>query len=70
MSNAIHDVSTRKRRYRYQFTAKHHGRCKKGDACWLKQLTRAEEFSVFDEAEYHDIFDEREWFYGVLPDAN
>ncbi len=66
MVDPIHSEQTRKHRYSYQFTAKHHGGGTADDACWSKDVSRAEEFSVFDEADYCDIFDEDGRLYGVL----
>lgn len=66
MSDPIHSERTRKHGYRYQFTGKHHGAGKADDARWAKDVTREEEFSVFDEADFHDISDEDGRFYGVL----
>ncbi len=70
MSDPIHSEQTRKRRYSYQFTGKHHGAGKADDARWAEDVSRVEEFSVFDEADFHDIFDEDGRFYGVLRDAD
>ncbi len=70
MSDPIHSEQTRKRCYRYQFTAKHHGAGKADDARWAEDVTREEEFSVFDDADFHDISDEDGRFYGVLRGAN
>jgi hypothetical protein len=65
MADPIHAVPTRKSRYRYQFTAKHHGGGKPDDAQW--SVSQEEEFSVFDTADYLDIFDDHGRYYGVLP---
>jgi len=67
MADPIHPVQTRNRHYIYQFTAKHHGGGKADDARWSKDVSQDEEFSVFDEADYHDIIDDDGRFYGVLP---
>lgn len=69
MSDPIHPERTRKRQYSYQFTAKHHGGGKPDDARWSEEVSRDEEFSVFDEADDQDIFDEGGRFYGVLRNA-
>jgi hypothetical protein len=70
MSDPIHSEQTRKRRYSYQFTGKHHGAGKADDARWAEEVSRVEEFSVFDDADCHDILDEDGRFYGVLRDAD
>jgi hypothetical protein len=67
MADPLHPVQTRKRHYSYQFTAKHHGGGKADDARWSEAVSQDEEFSVFDEADYHDIIDDDGRFYGVLP---
>ncbi|MFL5242526.1 MAG: hypothetical protein ACJ8FY_10495 [Gemmataceae bacterium] len=69
MLEPIHPKQTRKRFYRYQFTAKHHGGGKADNARWSEDVTRDEEFSVFDEADVCDVFDNEGRFYGVLRDA-
>jgi hypothetical protein len=64
--NIEHFARTRRSGFRYLFTARHHG----GDttaAMWLPSLDRDTEFSIFDLADLHDIFDDRGWLYGVLP---
>lgn len=70
MSDPIHPQPTRKSGYSYMFTGKHHGGGKADDSQWADDVTRDEEFSVFDEADYHDIFDDARRYYGVLPDEN
>jgi len=54
------------RNKRYMFTPKHHGADKEA-ATWLPEITREQEFSVFDLADFHEICDDRGWLYGVLP---
>lgn len=74
-SGPIHPTST-KRKYQYQFTAKHHRRGGPDAARWLPTLSSEEEFGVFASADTHEIMDERGWLYGagsrdglgVLPD--
>jgi hypothetical protein len=68
MSDPIYREQTRKRHYTYQFTAKHHGGGKADDAQWANDVSRDEEFSVFDEADVCDIYDEDGRFFGVLRD--
>jgi len=62
----IHPDPTRNNGYRYLFAGKHHGGGSRSDARWSEEVGRAEEFSVFDTADFHDIADERGWLYGVL----
>lgn len=69
MANPIHPTATRKRQYRYIFMDKHHGGGKADDACWAPDLTRSDEFSVFDQADHLDIVDVAGRFYGVLRTA-
>lgn len=67
MEDVEHPQSTRRSQYRYIFTGKHHG----GDraaARWHPELNHDAEFSVFDNADFHDLSDERGWLYGVLRD--
>jgi hypothetical protein len=61
-----HPIPTKRGGYRYLFLAKHHGAGSKSDARWLPELSRDEEFAVFDDADFHDISDEQENLYGVL----
>ncbi|MGL4553174.1 MAG: hypothetical protein ACRC33_18570 [Gemmataceae bacterium] len=61
----IHPETTRRGGYRYTFTAKHHGGGSSGDARWT--LNDAEEFSVFDGADFHQVADDAGNLYGVLP---
>lgn len=69
MPDPIHPRVTRKSKYRYQFTAKHH-RGSKGDAQWLATISRAEEFSIFNDADAYDFSDAVGRLYGVLRDGN
>ncbi|MBY0526770.1 MAG: hypothetical protein K2R98_25485 [Gemmataceae bacterium] len=70
MTDPIHPDPTRKRGYRYQFAAKHHGGGTAKDARWALNVSRVEEFTVFDEADDHDIFDDDGRCYGVLRNAD
>jgi len=63
----IHPEPTRRSRYFYLFSGKHHGGGRDDDARWAEDISRDEEFSVFDEADFHDISDEDGRLYGVLP---
>lgn len=57
---------TRKSTYRYFFASKHHGGGTSEDARWEPSLSRKVEFSVFDDADFHDIRDNDGRYYGVL----
>jgi hypothetical protein len=65
-----HPHPTRRSGYRYFFASKHHGAGTSEDAQWSKDITALEEFTVFDEADFRDISDERAWLYGVLRGAD
>jgi hypothetical protein len=67
-SDAEHAQPTHRSRYRYVFTAKHHGGGPKDAAQWSVSLD--EEFCVFDRADLHELIDDRGWLYGVLPDGD
>lgn len=62
----VHPTPTRRSEYCYCFTGKHHGGGASGDARWDPQISREDEFMVFDTADYHTISDEHGWLYGVL----
>ena len=62
----VHPEPTRKHKYQYLFAGKHHGGGSPTDARWLPEITRDEEFAIFDEADFHDLFEENGWLYGVL----
>ncbi len=66
-SGPIHPVPTRRSGYRYLFYDKHHGRGGPDAAQWLPNLSRDDEFTVFDMADRDEISDERDWLYGMLP---
>jgi hypothetical protein len=65
-TDLIHPTQTRRSQYHYLFTSKHHGGGSAGDAQWAPDVTQSEEFSVFDDADFHEIFDDRSWLYGGL----
>ena len=69
-SGPIHPKPTRRSGYRYFFYAKHHGQGGPDAAQWLPTLSHDEEFSVFNEADFHDLVDERGWLYGVRVDTD
>jgi hypothetical protein len=60
----VHLTTTKRRQLRYQFTPKHHG-CQPGAACWHPDLTREQEFAVFDIADDHLCCDDGGNLYGV-----
>jgi hypothetical protein len=70
-SGPIHPVRTVRSGYHYQFYDKHHGQDRHA-AQWLPEITRQEEFAIFEAADSNDISDERGWLYGIRPrdDAN
>jgi hypothetical protein len=71
-SNPVHPTPTRRSGYRYLFSDRHHGGGGKGDSRWSLELSREEEFSVFDDADQYELSDDRGWLYGILragPDA-
>jgi hypothetical protein len=53
-----HPVRTRISHYRYFFYVKHHGGGGPGDAQWSEEMTPAEEFAVFDDADAFDLCDD------------
>jgi hypothetical protein len=61
----IHPRTTRRNQLTYCFTPKHHGAGLKSDACWLPSLSRAEEFAVFDMADWHQLSDDDGNLYGL-----
>jgi hypothetical protein len=60
------DPTRSDRHYRYLFTAKHHGGGGREAARWAADVTPLEEFSVFDDADFHEIVSEAGYMYGVL----
>jgi hypothetical protein len=65
-----HPTPTRRSGYRYIFLGKHHGGGSSIDACWSNEVSRDEEFFVFDEADNFEIADEGDRMYGVLRDSD
>ncbi len=65
-----HAVRTRNRELRYLFHTKHHvpGRPRGEVAQWRIEVTREQEFGVFDLADDRDTFDPEENLYGVALD--
>ncbi len=68
-TDELHSTLTQRSHYQYLFTAKHHGAGSSGDACWSSDVSRDEEFSVFDVADLHLFAADNGWLYGVLRDA-
>lgn len=64
--NVVLEGRTARRHLAYMLTAKHHDGKDRDAARWLPELTTAEEFLVFDLADYHEIADEDGNIYGVL----
>jgi hypothetical protein len=64
-----HPEPTRRSGYRYRFTAKHHGGGSASDARWLPDLSEADEFAVFDDADELQLADEGGNLYGALRDG-
>lgn len=67
--NEVYPSVTRRNRREYLFTTKHHGGTR-GAAQWLAILTFAEEFEVFDSADFHRIEDAKLHLYGLRPDGD
>ncbi|HLN32165.1 MAG TPA: hypothetical protein VK395_30830 [Gemmataceae bacterium] len=61
----VHGTRTARSNYQYQFTPKHHG-ADVNAAQWLLGLRMEEEFSVFDQADMHELSDQDGNLYGVL----
>lgn len=60
-----HPTPTRNHAYRYLFHPKHHDPGRVADGQWLPEMTRDEEFAVFDLADDHDLLDEDGSLYGL-----
>lgn len=60
-----HPALTRRSRYRYLFHSKHHGRGPRDAARWSLDLSRDEEFGIFDAADAHELTDERGNLFGL-----
>ena len=65
-----HPEVTRRRGLRYCFHQKHHGRGAPDAARWSPDLSEADEFQIFDEADLHDLSDETGDLYGLRRDAD
>ncbi len=68
-SDPEHSEPTRRSKYRYLFSPKHHGGGSPTDARWVEDLSRNDEFYVFDEADWHEVADGGGWLYCVLNEA-
>ena len=68
-SGPEHPIPTRRSGYRYFFYDKHHGKGSADSARWHPDLSQDEEFAVFDDADFHDVSDERGWLYGLGRDG-
>lgn len=65
-TNQTHPIPTRRSRFVYEFTQKHHG-CNKWAAQWRLDLSLDEEFAVFDAADSAKTCDDDGKLYGILP---
>jgi hypothetical protein len=63
-----HPSQTRRRRLRYFFYTKHHKSSPSPDAQWC--VSQEDEFTVFDEADFHDLSNAKGDLFGVLKRAN
>ena len=63
-SDPVHPEVTRRNKYRYCFTSKHHGGGSSEDAEW--GISRDDEFAVFDSADFFEVCEADGWHYGVL----
>ncbi len=63
-----HAARTRRRSLRYCFYIAHHGRGAADDSQWAVDLSEAEEFAIFDEADRHDFSDPNGNLYGLRRD--
>ena len=62
----IHPNRTDLNQLSYCFTPKHHGGGSERDARWHPDLSRLEEFGVFNMADRHELRDEGGNLYGLL----
>lgn len=60
-----HHERTRRSSYRYCFYIAHHGRGVADDSQWAEDLNEAEEFAIFDEADWHELSDSKGHLYGL-----
>lgn len=59
MENVVLPQQTRKRGFRYEITAKHHGENRRA-AMWLPEVTPAEEFAIFGRSRFRGYI-RRSW---------
>jgi len=59
-----HPARTRREK-RYCFYVAHHGRGAPEDTQWAEDLSEAEEFQIFDEADWHVLTDSKGHLYGL-----
>ena len=64
-SDPEHSEPTRRNGYRYLFSVKHHGGGSRDDSQWMQNLSREQEFTVFDVADCFEVKDEDGWLFGV-----
>ncbi len=62
-----HPQTTGRRHFRYCFHRKHHGAGSRDAARWADDVSRDEEFAIFDEADEHEIADKGGNLYGMRP---
>ena len=61
----VYDGRTNRSQLRYCFYRAHHGHGAPDDSQWIEGLSEAEEFSIFDLADEHEIADEKGHLYGI-----
>jgi len=61
---------TTPRGYRYFFHPKHHGGGSTTDACWKPEITKSEEFTIFEIAVHLDLSDQNGNLYNVRKAPN
>jgi hypothetical protein len=60
---------TRRSDFRYCFYVKHHGRGAPNASQWAEDVSRQDEFGIFDEADWHDLSDSEGDLYGLRRSA-
>ena len=61
----VHDQATSRSQFRYFFYDKHHTPNNTTDAQWLPSLSQAEEFAIFDQADFDQIIVSNGDFFGM-----
>jgi hypothetical protein len=51
--------------FRYCFYMAHHGRGTPDDSQWAEDVSRDEEFAIFDESDEHELSDSKGHYYGL-----